>query len=139
MDNPNRNPQGPQATLSMANPRASFRAAYAKHILNKHLLTKLNNASPEHHSALPAAPKGPDKIEDEGPYQGRVCIIGAGAAGLYTAMMLKYLGATNIDILEASDRVGGRCYTQPLSGDDEYHNYYDVGAMRIPETPWMLQ
>ena len=56
---------------------------------------------------------------------------------VYTAMMLKYLGATNFDILEANDRIGGRCYTQALSGDSKYHNYYDVGAMRIPEVPWM--
>lgn len=54
-------------------------------------------------------------------------------------MMLKYLGITNIDIFEASSRVGGRCYTQPLSQDDQYHNYYDVGAMRIPEIQWMNQ
>src|SRR5277367_2982787 len=121
----------------MAAPRTSFRAAYAKHILHKHLLAKLNDASPEHHDVLPSAPGVPDKVKDKGPYQGRVCIIGAGAAGLYTAMMLKFLGATNVDILEANNRVGGRCFTQPLSGGDEYHNYYDVGAMRIPDIPWM--
>lgn len=123
----------------MAAPRTSLRAAYAKHILNKHLLAKLNDVSPEHHHVLPGAPKVPDKVGDEGPYQGRVCIIGAGAAGLYTAMMLKFLGATNVEILEATNRVGGRCYTQALSGGNEYHNYYDVGAMRIPDIPWMQQ
>lgn len=126
-----------QATLNMAAPRTSLRAAYAKHILHKHLVAKLNDVSDEHHHVLPTAPEVPDKVKNNGPYQGRICIIGAGAAGLYTAMMLKYLGITNVDILEANNRVGGRCYTQSLSNDNEYHNYYDVGAMRIPDIPWM--
>ena len=122
----------------------SLRTAYAQHILNKHLTQKLKDASPQQHDSLPKAPRLPQTqtFVKEEPYQGRVCIIGAGAAGLYTAMMLKYLGAPNVEILEANNRVGGRCYTQPLSDDPEhnkYHNYYDVGAMRIPDIPWMQQ
>ena len=120
----------------MAAPRTSLRAAYSKHILHEHLLGKLNTASPVRHEVLPPA-GDPDQFKDSAPYQGRICIIGAGAAGLYTAMMLKHLGITNVDILEASNRVGGRCYTQPLAGDNNFHNYYDVGAMRIPDIPWM--
>ncbi len=54
-------------------------------------------------------------------------------------MMLKFLGATNVDILEATDRVGGRCYTHHFSSSSEHHDYYDVGAMRIPDIPWMQQ
>jgi hypothetical protein len=73
-------------------------------------------------------------VGDGGPYTGRVCIIGAGAAGLYTAMMLKFLGI-DFDIVEASDHVGGRCATHSFNGygPDCPHNYYDMGAMRIPE------
>ena len=126
----------------MAAPDKSLRTAYAQSILNKKLLTEFNEGRFQRHDSLPKAPELPSKFVDEGPYQGRVCIIGAGAAGLYTAMMLKYLGAPNIEILEANDRVGGRCYTQPLSDDPEhkkYHNYYDIGAMRIPDIPWMQQ
>ena len=123
----------------MADLPTSVRAAYAKHTLHNHLLAKLNKTSDQHHDVLPAAPSLPHESDDSHPYQGRVCIIGAGAAGLYTAMMLKYLGATNVDILEANDRIGGRCYTQALSGDSKFHNYYDVGAMRIPDIPWMQQ
>mmetsp|Transcript_12426 Transcript_12426/g.36081 ORF Transcript_12426/g.36081 Transcript_12426/m.36081 type:complete len:432 (-) Transcript_12426:1-1296(-) len=37
-----------------------------------------------------------------------IVIIGAGAAGLYAAYTLEYLGYTNYHILEASDRIGGR-------------------------------
>ena len=123
----------------MTDLRTSVRAARAKHILHDHLLTKLNEISGQHHDVLPPAPRIRHEADDSSPYQGRVCIIGAGAAGLYTAMMLKYLGATNVDILEANDRIGGRCYTQTLSGSSKYHNYYDVGAMRIPDLPWMHQ
>ena len=126
----------------MAAPTKSLRTAYAKSILHNRMLTKLNEKSCLDYHTLPQAPELPVTSKDEDPYQGRVCIIGAGAAGLYTAMMLKYLGATNITILEANDRVGGRCYTYPLadgSKDKKCHNYYDVGAMRIPDIPWMQQ
>ena len=126
----------------MAASTKSLRTAYAKSILHDRLLTKLNDKSRLEYHTLPQAPELPVTSKDEDPYRGRVCIIGAGAAGLYIAMMLKYLGATNITILEANDRVGGRCYTYPFadgSKDKKYHNYYDVGAMRIPDIPWMQQ
>lgn len=56
-------------------------------------------------------------------------------------MMLKFVGITDFDILEADDRVGGRVYTypQPVQDSTGDHNYYDVGAMRIPDIPWMSQ
>lgn len=119
----------------------SFRAAYAQSILHDHLVAKLNDSTPknEHYDFLPEAPGIPGKVKDDDPYSGKVCIIGAGAAGLYTAMMLKFLGVTDVVILEATERVGGRCYTQTLSDDKIHHDYYDVGAMRIPEVPWMQQ
>ncbi|KAF4637353.1 hypothetical protein G7Y89_g709 [Cudoniella acicularis] len=122
----------------MAAPRTSIRAAYAKHTLHQHLLEKLNDVHSDHHNALPAAPAIPDDVKEKGRYQGRICIIGAGAAGLQIAMALKLIGITNVDILEANNRVGGRCYTQQLPDDNDYpHNYYDIGAMRIPDIPWM--
>ncbi|KAK4170800.1 hypothetical protein QBC36DRAFT_369767 [Triangularia setosa] len=67
-----------------------------------------------------------------GSYTGKVCIIGAGAAGLYIAMMLQFLDI-DFDIVEANDRVGGRCATHSFAGvgADCAHNYYDMGAMRI--------
>ncbi|KAL6703450.1 hypothetical protein ACN47E_009624 [Coniothyrium glycines] len=67
---------------------------------------------------------------------GKVCIVGAGAAGIYLAWMLSYLGI-DYDLLEASDRIGGRVYTYDGFKDagDCAHNYYDVGAMRIPDIP----
>lgn len=63
-----------------------------------------------------------------------VGIIGAGMAGLYTGMILKSLGIT-YEIIEASDRIGGRVYTHRFT--DSPGDYYDVGAMRFPDNPIM--
>ncbi|KAI1940051.1 hypothetical protein LOZ66_002486 [Ophidiomyces ophidiicola] len=76
----------------------------------------------------------------------KVGIIGAGAAGLFTGLIIDYLNEQifkknkfeiQYDILEASkeDRVGGRLYTYNFSS--EPHDYYDVGAMRFPDNPIM--
>ena len=63
----------------------------------------------------------------------RVSIIGAGTAGLYIAMILDDLQIPGLkyDLLEASDRVGGRVYTHYFSKTS--HDYYDIGAMRFPK------
>jgi hypothetical protein len=128
----------------MSVPEKSLRAAYAQHLLHEHLSKKEgshshvpNDVSEDHDTEGIPAETGARLGSG---YQGRVCIVGAGASGLYLAMMLKYLDITNVDILEGSDRVGGRCYTypKPYPGDDtNNHDYYDVGAMRIPDIPWM--
>ncbi|KAG1747906.1 uncharacterized protein EDB91DRAFT_1235818 [Suillus paluster] len=65
----------------------------------------------------------------EGP-TGTVGILGAGVGGLYTAIMLDSLGI-KYEILEASDRTGGRLFTYHFPNGKEY-DYYDVGAMRYP-------
>ena len=80
-----------------------------------------------------------------------VGIIGAGAAGLFTAMLFDYLNAkykdlnVRYELLEAEpERFGGRLYTynfpkrkdQPDPGP---HDYYDVGAMRFPKVKTMKQ
>ncbi|KAI1809740.1 amine oxidase [Poronia punctata] len=77
-------------------------------------------------------------------------IVGAGAAGLFTAMVLDYLNEQlskrnpfspivrfTYEIYEASseERLGGRLFTYKFSEDD--HNYYDVGAMRFPDNAVM--
>lgn len=62
----------------------------------------------------------------------KVGIIGAGVGGLYTALLLDSLGI-DYDILEASDRVGGRIFThrfnetawsQSTPNDPDYYDYY---------------
>lgn len=65
-----------------------------------------------------------------------VGIVGAGMAGLYTAMILKSL-EIKYEILEASDRIGGRVYTHRFT--DGPGDYYDVGAMRFPDMPLMAR
>lgn len=63
----------------------------------------------------------------------KLCIVGAGIAGLYIALILDTLDIPGIsfDFFEASDRIGGRCFTHEFSKIP--HDYYDVGAMRFPE------
>ena len=80
---------------------------------------------------LPARPQAPSESL---PSETKVCIIGAGISGLYSALMLDYLDIP-YDILEASDRPGGRIRTHYFS--DKSHDYYDIGAMRFPEIPPM--
>jgi len=46
-----------------------------------------------------------------------ICIIGAGTAGLYAAMILESLGIS-YEILEANNRIGGRLYTYRF-GDEK--------------------
>jgi len=67
----------------------------------------------------------------------KVGIVGAGSAGLFTAMLFDHLKAqfnlnVEYEILERNDesRVGGRLYTYHFPGDK--HQYFDVGAMRFP-------
>lgn len=77
----------------------------------------------------------------------RVGIVGAGVAGLFTAMIFDHLSdkyglKVDYEILEASERVGGRLYTYNFTNSKDQppvgpHDYYDVGAMRFPEIPIM--
>lgn len=93
------------------------------------------------------APRQPPKYRDAPPGGLKVCIVGAGAAGLFTGLILDYIQQATqnngnfqvgYDILEAagSDRVGGRLYTynfQPFPDSPPGpHDYYDVGAMSFP-------
>lgn len=121
-----------------------LRIAYAQHLLNKHLrkLRSRLNEDVSYSEPLPQerlSHSAPSHGSDEVPeYKGRVAIVGAGATGLYLAMMLKHLKINNVDIYEASDRIGGRCFTYSFPDDKDCpHNYYDIGAMRIPEIPAM--
>lgn len=74
-----------------------------------------------------------------------ICIIGAGVAGLYTAMILDSLEIP-YEILEANSRIGGRIYTHRFNGevgknapvgDPARYDYFDIGAMRYPRIPFM--
>ncbi len=66
---------------------------------------------------------------DRGRQRGSVVIFGAGIAGLVAAYELQRLGH-RVEILEGSERIGGRIYTHYF--DDGQHG--ELGAMRIPES-----
>ena len=53
----------------------------------------------------------------------RICIVGAGAAGLSAAHYLSARGYKNVTVLEAADRVGGKCHSIDFQGRS-----FDLGA-----------
>ena len=69
------------------------------------------------------------------PYQ--VAIVGAGLSGLYAACNLIDRGITDIVILEAQERLGGRLYSIPLQLPDHTQNatnakkWVELGAQFI--------
>lgn len=60
-----------------------------------------------------------------------IAIVGAGVSGLATALMLDSVGIHNWEIIEASERVGGRYRTKFVGGTQEYA---EMGPMRLPWT-----
>lgn len=63
-------------------------------------------------------------------------ILGAGIAGLHTALMFENLNKTKgykitYELIERTDRVGGRILTKHYKSEDPT-NYSDMGAMRLP-------
>lgn len=135
----------------------SLRIAYAKHLLSKSLTeehakqhgwSKAESRPLKHiFSPIPSSLddlRNRDGLFSDDPnssvFKGKICIVGAGVAGLLTALMLKIGGIYDFDVIEASDRVGGRLYTHWFSdkeNPDSEHDYYDIGAMRIPEIKTM--
>lgn len=138
----------------------SLRIAYAKHLLEEYLTEEhAKRHGKSEGESLPlkrifdSIPSSLDELKrrqerkglfSDGPdstqFPGKICIVGAGVAGLFTALIFKICGIYNFDIIEASDRVGGRLYTHWFSdreNPDSEHDYYDIGAMRIPKIKTM--
>ncbi|WP_333092968.1 MULTISPECIES: FAD-dependent oxidoreductase [unclassified Microcoleus] len=61
-----------------------------------------------------------------------IAIVGAGITGLTVARELFRCGFKNIDIYEASGRIGGRLWSIPADGQ---HTTFEMGAMRMPFFP----
>ncbi|KAI0871217.1 L-amino acid oxidase [Hypoxylon argillaceum] len=63
-----------------------------------------------------------------------IAIVGAGMSGLMTYLILHQSGFTNIQLLEAGQRLGGRVHTEYLSGGPFDYSYQEMGPMRFPST-----
>lgn len=60
-----------------------------------------------------------------------IAIVGAGMAGLMTWLALNQSGMTNLSLIEASQRLGGRVHTAYLGNPSE-RQYQEMGPMRFP-------
>lgn len=60
-----------------------------------------------------------------------IAIVGGGISGLATALMLDSVGIHNWEIIEASDRVGGRFRTKYMADTQEWA---EMGPMRLPHS-----
>lgn len=122
----------------------SLRTAYAKATFLQHVLQKYTErygGDPETTTLPPLYAGDRNRSLTFTPTKNpKIGIIGAGAAGLAVAKYIQEAKVPfdSIEILEASARHGGRCYTYDFqTGPNCPHNYYDVGAMRIPEIDTM--
>ena len=79
-----------------------------KPLMDKILLSTVDKDAGEKGTPFPRIP-GPSP-ED------KVCIVGAGPAGLHMAVELRRRNYNNIVILEKSNRVGGKCYDVHRTG-----------------------
>ncbi|KIW24357.1 uncharacterized protein PV07_10076 [Cladophialophora immunda] len=60
-----------------------------------------------------------------------IAIVGAGMAGLMTWLALNQSGMTNVSLIEAAQRLGGRVHTAYF-GDPSERQYQEMGPMRFP-------
>lgn len=102
---------------------------------------KVNSKAPTHDAKRPSESLSWNKLyagfQPEALSSSRVAIIGAGVAGLRTAMLLDRLKIP-YKIYEANDGPGGRLYTYHFPSDANKspagkHDYYEVGGMRFPD------
>jgi monoamine oxidase len=128
----NRSPRGPLHGLPA--PLLGAAPATPKDLPPDPRFSRRNLALAATEAPIHAVPAGGATSLPDG---SKVCIVGAGAAGLYIALTLDDLAIPGLsyDILEGSNRLGGRMFTHYFS--DKKHDYYDIGAMRFPNIPVM--
>lgn len=76
--------------------------------------------------------KQPGMVDVKASKSKQIAIVGAGMSGLMTYLILYQAGFTNITILEADKRLGGRVHTAYLSGGPFDYSYQEMGPMRFP-------
>ncbi|KAK4096316.1 L-amino-acid oxidase-like protein [Parathielavia hyrcaniae] len=76
--------------------------------------------------------KQPGRVDVEAAKAKEVAIVGAGMSGLMSYLVLTQAGMTNVTILEAGQRLGGRVRTEYLSGGPFDYSYQEMGPMRFP-------
>ncbi|KAK3385602.1 flavin-containing amine oxidoreductase, partial [Podospora didyma] len=79
--------------------------------------------------------KEPSPVDVKAAKAKEIAIVGAGMSGLMSYLVLSQAGLTNIKIIEAGQRLGGRVHTEYLSGKPlERQSYQEMGPMRFPTT-----
>ena len=146
--NPPRDPSTPPATASNKPHTPNVFAYWHNHLLRTYVE---KNDPLDGHTPRPKLKEFTDIVRRGDPPNLPICIIGAGVAGLYAAMILGSLGI-NYQIVEANGRVGGRVATHEFPNGDasdyfvrdhDLHSHCvltlskDYGAMRYPDTPFM--
>lgn len=76
--------------------------------------------------------KEPAMVDVKAAKSKEIGIVGAGMSGLMTYLILHQSGFTNLTILEANDRLGGRVRTAYFSEDPFDYSYQEMGPMRFP-------
>ncbi|KAK2462138.1 hypothetical protein APHAL10511_005836 [Amanita phalloides] len=130
---------------TLPSPSYDAHAHYARNLIQRELRAKRGDREDAQISSIlvpsllsgPARPTGTNIKIVKPTQKNPVGILGAGAAGLYTALILESLGIP-YKILEAQGDVGGRLFTYrfPDTTGAPY-NYFDVGAMRFPKLAFM--
>ncbi|KAK2616445.1 hypothetical protein QQS21_000687 [Conoideocrella luteorostrata] len=76
--------------------------------------------------------KEPGPVDVKAAKGKNIGIVGAGLSGLMTYLVLNQAGFTNVNMIEASNRLGGRVHTEYLTGGPDDYSYQELGAMRLP-------
>ncbi|KAI5784296.1 flavin-containing amine oxidoreductase-domain containing protein [Pyronema domesticum] len=72
------------------------------------------------------------EVDEKTAKKKKIGIVGGGPAGLMTALLLQTAGFKNWEILESSNRLGGRIRTVYLEGEPGDYQYQEMGPMRFP-------